>query len=235
VAQNLFQGSLALGQGGSALAAQAGGLTANAYQQQQQNALAALAQQSQIAQQGIAGQLAGTQNLAAAQQLPLQALQAQNQYGAAPYNAAFAQQQNAQQALQQQLQMGNALYGLPEDVQNEIQSYLNLGQSASRLGGQLATQNLQNTNTQLQGIGNLLGGANSLLGGGGGGGVGNLVFGQGGLSGALGLGNQGLLGSLPGSAGFSTATDFAGGEAGAGSGLLGWLGNLFAAAPALAA
>ena len=112
-------------------------------------------------------------------------------YSAAPYNT-FNNVQNADlAALQNYISLGNQNYALPQQVINDLQSYLGLGQSASGLANQIGTTNFNQLAQGVSGAGQLLGGANSLFGGGSGGGG---VFSAGGL-----LGSQGPL--------FGTAAD----------------------------
>lgn len=205
-AGNLFTGGLSLGQGGSALAAQAGGLPAAAYQQQQQNALAALQAQNQAAGLGVQNLANLTSQLGAAGQQPIAGLTAANTLAQQPYNTAQTQAQNALSMLQNQATFGNQMLQLPQNVLANAQAYMTGGQNASQIGGLLGQQAFNQNMQQLAGIG-ALGQGLGLLGGGGGN---NLLFGSGGLSGALGLDpTTGLLGGL----GASSLTPAAAGAA----------------------
>jgi hypothetical protein len=99
--------------------------------------------------------------------------------------------------------LGQAKYTLPEDTLNSLQSYMGLGQSASRLSGQLGSQGISQLGSAASGIGSALGSSTGS----------NLLFGSGGASNALGLGNTGLAGSLFGSGGGAgvAAADASGG------------------------
>jgi hypothetical protein len=166
-----------LGQQATGLEAQAAGLPANVWQQQQQNVLGALSG----AGQGL-GQVA--QGLGTAQQLPLNWLQAQNALGAAPYNMAAGTSQNALSSLGSLLQLGSQQYQLPQQVLSDLASYMQLGQNASQVGGNLGALASQQSALAGQGLGSLLGAGS------------NLLFGSQGLTGALGLGTTGLIGGL---------------------------------------
>lgn len=100
-----------------------------------------------------------------------------------PYGAQTTGTSNALQALGSYTNLGNQQYTIPQQVANDLQSYLQLGQAASGLSGQLGALGLQENQMGLAGIGSALGAGS------------NLLFGNQGLSGALGLGNAGLLGS----------------------------------------
>lgn len=119
----------------------------------------------------------------------------------APSNLLNTQATNYLNAANQAANLGNNQYLLPQQVMNDLQSYLSLGQSASQIGGQLGLQNaqenalaLQEQQNALSGLGNLAGKGIDLLGGG-----------------------QGLSGLFGGGGGFggtgldSAAIDFGGG------------------------
>ena len=112
-----------------------------------------------------------------------------------PYQTGANIGTGAQSALGNLVNLGNNQYLLPQQILNNLESYLQLGQSASNLG--LTGGNL-GFNQTAQGIGGLLSGANTLFGGGSGG----LLSGLGGGSAGSGLG-----------AGFVGGADFGGGGA----------------------
>lgn len=123
-----------------------------------------------------------------------------------PYNLSSGAANSTLQSLAQAIGLGNQQYTLPQQALNDLQSYLNLGQSASGLAGQLGTQGFNQNQT---GLSNIVGAA----------GLGsNLLFGSQGLSGALGFGDSGLIGGLGGGSGlldtlpdtFSTGADLGG-------------------------
>ncbi len=114
-----------------------------------------------------------------------QGAQGMNQYAGLPYQNLNTTQGNNFGALQNQISLGNQAYALPQQVLNDLQSYLGLGQSASGLANNIGTTNFGQI---AQGVG---GAAN--------------------LASQLGSGSSGL-GSLIGSAG-SGITDFGGGGA----------------------
>jgi hypothetical protein len=229
-----------LGAGASQLAGASAAAPANLQNQQYAKVLEALLSQGTGALQGVQGlgSLGNTlQNAGTGQ---LQGLQAGAQLGALPYQTSATTGQNALNALTQQMNLGNAQYQLPQQVLGDLESYLNLGQTAALYGGQLGALGAQGQQSQLSNIGTL--GSLAMPG----------LFGSPGLglssgSGILGSGTQGLLGSggLGGSLGGgllgsfpSQSIDAATGDfsAGAGSGLLGWLGGLIqSAGPAAAA
>jgi hypothetical protein len=110
-----------------------------------------------------------------------------SQLAGLPYGAQTSGTSNALQALGNLINIGNQQYTIPQQVQNDLQSYLGLGQAASGLSGQLGALGLNEQAQSAAGLGSALG-----LGS-------NLLFGNQGLSGALGLGSGGLLGGLGGS------------------------------------
>ena len=122
-----------------------------------------------------------------------------------PFSTLANQGSTALGGLSNVANLGQGAFALPQQGLNDIQSYLGLGQAASGLSGQLGNLGINQATQGLAGLGNLVGGIGGL------GGIGNAI------------------GSLP-SAGttlLDTGTDFAGGGASAGSGILGALGGLF--------
>jgi hypothetical protein len=205
-AGNLAGQGAQLGAGASALSSQAAAQPANTFNQQQQAVLQALGQQTGAAATG-AGALGNltNQSLGVGNQFT-QNLQNQAAFGQLPQQTAQQQQQNALNALTQQVNLGNQNYTLPQQVLNDLQSYLQLGQSASQYGGQLAALAGQQQQGNLSSIGTL-----------------GSLAGQG-LFGSSGLG----LNSNPGLLGTGTPGLFAsGGLSGLASGQSGLLSNLF--------
>ena len=148
-------------------------------------------------------------------QLPVQAMSSLYSSLLSPASSAFGlgssgsglSNQSALTPMQDLAALYSSASPAQTQLENALQSYLGLGQSAAQLAGNLGAQGF---NQNQVGLGNMLGLA----------GLGsNALFGSSGLSGALGLGSSGLLGSAGGTA-LNTGTDFAGG---AGSGLLGLL------------
>jgi hypothetical protein len=181
-AGNLFTGAGNLYQGAGNLYTGAGNLFGNAINQ--------MGMAPQIAERNLALGGAASGLAASSAALPSGSLQgAQNllpglmQSAAQPYTTSVGQSQNALNALQQGTNQGIQQYQLPQNILNDLQSYLQLGQSASGVSGQLGQLGNQQQQQQLGNIGGLAG-----LGG-------NLLFGNQGLSGALGLGQSGLLGA----------------------------------------
>lgn len=178
--------------------------------------------QNNLLNNQIQGLNAGASGFNNASNLATQGANAVNQSGLLPaqdvsslYNSLLGSQGTALSQLygagnQNLSSLGNLAglgSGYQTQLENALQSYLGLGQSAAQLAGNLGNQAFNQNQT---GLGNIIGAA----------GLGsNLLLGGGGLSGALGLGSSGLLGSAGGTA-LDTGTDFAGG---AGSGLLGLL------------
>lgn len=205
-AQQLYGGALGLGTQAGQAVSQAGLLPAQIQTQLAQNALSALTGQANIAGQGAGalGTLAGATGTMGQNQLA--AINALAQTGQLPYQISTQQAQNALGALGQQQQLGQGLLNLPQQVVQDLLPYMQLGQAASALSGQLGNLGANQLGTGLGGIAQGLG----ALGGS------NLLFGQGGLSGALNLGNQGLLGGALGSLfGTGAGAGFTGGTAAA--------------------
>lgn len=119
-----------------------------------------------------------------------------------PYNTQSTGTNNALSALTNYSNLGNQQFAIPQQLANDLQSYLQLGQAASGLSGQLGALGQQELGSSLSGIGSALGTGS------------NLLFGNQGLSGALGLGSSGLLGSLGGG---GAAAGIGGGIAGTGA------------------
>lgn len=114
-------------------------------------------------------------------------------FGALPYNTYNAQQGNNFGALQNEISLGNQNYTLPQQTVNDINSYLHLGQDASKLANTIGSTNFNETTGALSGLGSLAFGNSGLFGGGGSSG-GGLLGGSGGLFSAGGLlGSQGPL------------------------------------------
>jgi hypothetical protein len=127
----------------------------------------------------------------AAQQAPLQAAAAQasalgtadqtlNQLAGQPYNIQATQSQNALQTLANLTNIGNQQYVPTQQLANDLQSYLGLGQSASQISGQLGALGQNELLNSAAGIGSALGTGSNLL-------FGNSLGSSGGLLGAAGL------------------------------------------------
>lgn len=135
--------------------------------------------------------------------------------GGLPYNVGSQGTSNALQTLGSGVNLGNQQYAIPQQLMNDLQSYLGLGQAASGLSGTLGQMGLNQTMQSMAGLGGALGmGSNLLFGnslGGGSGLLGN-PFSSASSSGLLGgaLGNPfsaasgGLLGGLFADAGGAT-------------------------------
>jgi len=133
--------------------------------------------QNQLLNRMATGGQAGSQLLQAAPALGYQT-------GMMPYNLAQTVGLGGINAGQAAAGLGNLQYALPQQLANDLQSYLQLGQAASL--GALQGGNL-GFNQTAQGIGGLLSGANALFGGNG------LLSGSGLLGGGgLGLGSSGF-------------------------------------------
>jgi hypothetical protein len=187
-AGNLATTGANLGAGASALSSAASAQPSNLYQTQQQNILNALGQQTAAAATGtsalgnLTNQALGvgdsfTKNLANTAA-----------FGSLPQQTAQQQEQNALNALTQQVNLGNQNYALPQQVINDLQSYLTLGQSASAYGGNLANLSNQAQAGNLQSIGTLGALASPAL-------FGSTGLGLTNQAGLLGTGTSGLFGS----------------------------------------
>lgn len=210
-ATNVAQGGLNLGKGATDLLASSSALPLGVYDQW-------LAQQLQAANAGVGagatgagtlGSLGGTLGGALAGQQSLGGAGFQNLMSSlqAPYNAANTQGGNILSAMSNLTNLGNNQFLLPQDVLNNLQSYLKLGQAASGISGTLGNMGQQQLMNSLSGVGSLAG---TLFGGGGGGGG---LLGSGGLGGLFGGGNT--AGVLPGTAdilGGNAITGFGGGS-----------------------
>jgi hypothetical protein len=135
----------------------------------------------------------GGQGLGQANNLNLSGIGVQQQYGAAPYNTQAGIGANALSGLTNLTQLGNNQFALPNQEIGNLMQYMGLGQNASQLSGQLGQMGFNQT---AQGLGGLLGGANTLFGN-------NGIFGGGGLGGLGGAATGGAFG----------AGDFGGGAA----------------------
>lgn len=118
----------------------------------------------------------------------------------ASYNA-FNQPQAANMAaLQNMIGLGNAMYQPGQQAASNLSNYMGLGQRASEIANQIGQTNFN----QAMGLGSGITQGLGALGGS------NLLFGNQGLSGALGLGQSGLFGSLfGGGAGAGSLADIA--------------------------
>lgn len=158
---NIAQQGLGLGQGATNLQSGAASLPMNTFDQflaQQLGAANAGVQAGQTGA-GTLGTLANTLNAAHTGQ--------QSNFGAgfqnlmnslqAPYNAQNTQGGNILSAQSNLTNLGNNQYLLPQQVLNDLQSYLHLGQSASQISGQLGALGQQQLGNSLQGLGSLAG------------------------------------------------------------------------------
>ena len=135
--------------------------------------------------------------------------------GGLPYGVGSTGTSNALQALGSGVNLGNQQYTIPQQLMQDLQSYLGLGQAASGLSGTLGQMGLNQTMQSMMGLGGALGAGSNLLFGnslGGGSGLLGNPFSSASSSGLLGgaLGNPfsaasgGLLGGLFADAGGAT-------------------------------
>lgn len=141
-----------------------------------------------------------------------------------PYGTANTGMTSALNALSQGVNIGNQQFVLPQQIMNDLQSYLGLGQSASALSGSLGQMGQNQLMQSLSGIGGALGTGSNLL-------FGNSLSSSGGLLGSLGLNPftsglgatsqyfSPLAGTLGGVADFGGGADLAGGALAGGAGL----------------
>lgn len=182
------------------LAASTGQMPNNVFLGQQNAVLQALAARDAAASRGASnyGSLLGSSGAG---------IGASSQLAGLPYGASSTMGSNALSGLSNTTNLGNNQYLLPQQMMSDLMQYMGLGQNASVINGNLGQMGFNQT---AQGLGGLLGGANSLLGtnsllGGTSG-----IFGSGGLFGApaasaaSGLGTaassgfgSGLMGALP--------------------------------------
>jgi hypothetical protein len=124
------------------------------------------------------GSLAGTAQagFGGANTLLGQGAQGMNQFAGLPYQNLNTTQGNNFGALQNQISLGNQAYALPQQVLNDLQSYLGLGQSASGLANSIGATNFGQL---AQGVGGAANLGSQLIGGGSGlgGGIGSLFGG----------------------------------------------------------
>jgi hypothetical protein len=153
------------------LAASSAALPGQTYLSQIDSILKALGIQNQA---GISGVGAGNalisglgSALGQAQGLGQNLAQTTATLGGLPYLTGATIGSNAQNSIANLLQqlsgitnIGNDQFKLPMDVMGQLSKYMGMGQSASQLSGQLGQQGFNQT---AQGIGGLLGGANTLF------------------------------------------------------------------------
>jgi len=177
--QQLQAGTTGLGSalpgftGASGLAASSAAAPYSLYGSNIGQLLSALGQQNVAGVQGAAGLssllggagagLINSQNLGGTAAGQLTSLAGQ------PYSTGTTMGTNALNALNQTTQLGNNQYQLPQQLMSDLMQYMGLGQSASQLSGQLGQMGVNQLGQTIGGVGPLLGGANSLFGGGGGG------------------------------------------------------------------
>lgn len=99
--------------------------------------------------------------------------------GATPYNYLSQIGQNALSGLSGITNIGNNQYLLPEQVLQNLQAYMRLGQNASTISGQLGNLGVSQLGSAISGLGSLAGTANNLFGS-------NGLFGSSGLLSGLG-------------------------------------------------
>lgn len=169
----------------SALYSAAPGVAQSSAAMPNQAILQQLASRNAGAASGLGNYATATGNIGnlfqGAQNAGTQAAQTAMQFGAAPYNLGAGMANNALQGLTSATNLGQQQYQLPRQLMGDLAHYMGLGQSAAQTSGQLQNNAFNQT---AQGIGGLLGGANTLFGGGGGGGL------MGGLGGLLGGGGM---------------------------------------------
>ena len=112
-------------------------------------------QQLQNQLQGLAGAEGAYQTGTGLQTAGLNTIQ---QSSAAPAQAYAGIQNQVFPAAQSLTGIGNQVYALPQQLINNIQSYLGLGQSAASLSGQLGQEGQNELTQTLGGIGSLAGG-----------------------------------------------------------------------------
>jgi hypothetical protein len=143
-----------------------------------------------------------------------------------PYQTSVGMANTGLGGIDSVVNLGNNAYQLPQQTLNDLQSYLQLGQAASTIGGNLAGLSNQQQLAGLGGLGSLVGGS-GLLGGSG------FLGSFGGNYGGAGLGNfagsglsAGDLSAVAGDPSLSLAA-YNAANAGSGTGILGALGGLF--------
>lgn len=117
-----------------------------------------------------------------------------NQFGGLPYGAYNQIAGNQLGSMQNLMQLGNQGYLLPQQQINNLESYMQLGQSGAQAAAQAAQANNQIGQTNFGQLAGGIGGANQLL-------FGNSLANQGGLLGMAGLGGGfggGLVEGAPG-------------------------------------
>jgi hypothetical protein len=175
--------------------ASSAGLPSGVYTSNIGQILQALDQRNKAGALGAAGFSSllgsGGQGLGQANNLNLSGIGAQNTYGAAPYNTQAGIGANALTNLTNLTQLGNNQFALPQQSINDLMNYMTGGRSASALSANIGDLGFNQT---AQGLGGLLGGANTLFGNNG------MLRGGGGLGGLFGAG----LGADPG--GLAAAT-----------------------------
>lgn len=197
--------------GGSAqLGASTAGMPSSTYTNQLGNILKALQAQQGGATQGAGayGSLLGSAGSAYTGGAGLQNNALSHYLSATqqPYNTGLGIANNALSGLSNATNLGSQQYALPQSVLNALSAYMHLGQGASGISGTLGNLGFNQT---AQGLGGMIGGANSLLG------SNSLLGGSSGIFG--GGGALGGLGSLFGGGG--AALDMAGvAQTGAGLG-----------------
>lgn len=77
--------------------------------------------------------------------------------GGLPYSTGANITGNALQGLGSAVQLGNQQYALPQQVLQDLSGYMNQGQNASQLSGQLGQMGLQEQGNAMSGFGGLLG------------------------------------------------------------------------------
>ena len=140
---------------------------------------------------GLGFDTTGIQDFLQGSQLPFQtaasqasALQSPLSYGVSlagqPYSTQSTGAGNATNLLGQTVNIGNQQFTIPQQIVNDLQSYLGLGQSASSLSGQLGALGQQESLQSMAGLGSALGTGSNLL-------FGNSLGSSGGFLGAAGL------------------------------------------------
>lgn len=170
-----MQGQLAgeagnLYQAAPGLAASSAALPSGVNNAQNANILSALNAQNTAGTQGAAGYnnllSASGQGLSSAQNLGTNAATTLNSLSAGPYNTGANIANNAVSGLTSATNLGNTQYALPEQMLNSLQSYMQLGQSASGMSGTLGQTGINQLGQTVGGGLAGLGAINSLTGGG---------------------------------------------------------------------
>jgi hypothetical protein len=152
---DIYGAGAKIGGYGADLATRAAAAPYNVYQTQQSNILDATKARTDAAATGATALGNLTSGLSTAGGMVTQGLKDYSYFGALPYDTAQTQQTNALQSIANLSDLSTASYTLPSTTLDYLNSYLGLGQTASKTSGYLGDLGSRQSTSSLYGLGSL--------------------------------------------------------------------------------